>query len=140
MIVKYLNGDVWAYIDNVRQVASRDINTEELIKKYDEEVGVPGDLLQRKDIASENVPDGPDKERVIMSNKAFTIASENLEDVRGNTHTVNLLEPSLICSNLPAGTILLFVEDHKEFDTAVLITNQKCYLMNDKGQTIERLV
>ena len=140
MIVKYLNGDVWAYIDNVRQVAKSDIDTYELIQRYDKEVGLPGDPLQRKDIASEDIPDGPDKERVIMSNKAFIIASENLKDVRGNTHTENLLEPSLMCSNLPAATIMLFVEDHKEFDTVVLVTNQKCYLMNDKGQTIERLV
>ena len=140
MIVKYLHGDVWAYIDNVRQVANKSIDTEELIKKYDEEVGTPDDLIRREDIASHNVPDGEDKDLVIMSNKAFTIASEHLEDVRGNTHTENLLEPSLMCANLPASVILLFVEDHKEYDTIVLVTNQKCYLMNDKGQTIERLV
>lgn len=140
MIVKYLDGDVWAYIDNVRQVANKDVDTDELIKKYDREVGTTDDLIRREDIASFNVPDGPQKDLVIMSNKAFTIASENLKDVRGNTHTENLLEPSLMCSNLPAATIMLFVEDHKEFDTVVLVTNQKCYLMNDKGQTIERLV
>lgn len=140
MIVKYLDGEVWGFIDNVRQVASRDIDTDELIDKYNSEVGKGGDALQRNDTASENVPEGPDMELVIMSNKAFIIASENLEGVRGNAHTVNLLEPSLMCANLPSSVIILFVEDHKEFDTIVLVTNQKCYLMNDKGQTIERLV
>lgn len=133
MIVKYLDGDVWGFIDNVRQVVNKDIDTDALIRQYDEEPS-------RRDIASENVPVRPGEDEVIMSNKAFVVATESLEDVPGNAHTLNFLEPGLLRDNMPAAVIILCVEDYKEYDTIILVTNQKCYLMNDKGQTIERLV
>jgi len=34
---------------------------------------------------------------------------------------------------------LLYIEDCKDYDAVILVTNQKCYLMNDEGKTIERL-
>lgn len=139
MIVKYFDNGVWGYIDNVRQAANKDIDCDELIRRYNEEntFEKPED-----DIASymngEKLP-----VEIVMSNKAFTMACADVNDVihgsqYGNSHTENLIDGSKI--DYPASIVLLYLNDHKEYDTVALVTNQKCFLMNDKGQTIERLV
>lgn len=136
MIVKYLNDGVWGYIDNVRQVATKDIDTDELIAEYNRQK----ELGEREKIELE----GCLTSDIEASNKAFLIATEtfeHLQDLPGNCHMENLLSPELLGKgNYPAAVILLYLEDNKEYDNAVLITNQKTFLMNDKGQTIERLV
>lgn len=76
-------------------------------------------------------------ENVVKSNKTFTAAWDNVAEDSGNRHAENMLEPGMM--DLPAVTILIYLEDCKEYDSVLLITNQKVYLMNDKGQTIERL-
>lgn len=138
MIVKYLSNGVWGYMDHIRQVASRDFEPLELIKKYDEEVrmGLRGDTATY--IEEMRLPDNS-----AVSNKIFLIASEEMKDlIEGlDAHTVNLvLADKDLSEALPVYAILLYVEDCKEHDVVILITNQKCYLMNDEGKTIERLV
>ncbi len=136
MIVKYLKGDVWGFIDNVRQIATKNVDTEDSIRQYNEEV----EKGEREDIASFMNGEKSTVE-VSMSNKVFLMATENdLEDIIGDVHRENLLDPLLTSKNYPAKTILLYLNDHKEHHNVVLITNQTTYLMNDKGQTIERLV
>lgn len=131
MIVKYLSNDVWGYIDHVRQVASREYVGESLVERYNEEVS----CRSRKDIAS----DGAFDSGVEISNKLFIMVSERISDMveELNAHIVNLAEGN---EKIPLYAILLYLEDTKEYDAMVLITNQKCYLMNDEGKTIERLV
>lgn len=154
MIVKYYKDGVWGYIDNVRQVANKLIDHEELIKQYDEEVKEG----KRDDVASyvnletgtclASAPYTPEEtliklpDDIVAVNKVFMMTTEGLpEELREEVcHAENLLDANLLVENLPANVILLYLNDHKEFDTIVLVTNQKCYLMNDKGQTIERLV
>lgn len=141
MIIKYRVGSAWAYIDNVRQVATADIDALYLMEQYDKENSFddPTD-----DICS--YMEGKKlEEEVIASNKAFTMASNILSDrfdgaEIGISHTKNLLHGKRVLDNFPATAILLYLNDHKEYDTLILITNQKCFLMNDNGQTIERLV
>lgn len=138
MIVKYLNEGVWGYIDNVRQIATRDIDTEHLIQAYNLEV----ENQERPDDASymNGVKLADD---IAMSNKAYLIASEEcfkLNEIIGDYYQKNMLSPELVFKNLPAKVVLLYLNDHKEYDSIVLITNQTTYLMNDQGKTIERLV
>lgn len=156
MIVKYYKDGAWGYIDNVRQVGSRDIDCSEYIGRYDLEVenGTREDIANFVDfyhgaegptidesfqdaIVYKKLPDG-----IAFSNKVFLIATENLplEIKEEGYHSENLLDDGLIINNVPASIIILYLNDHKEHDTIVLVTNQKVFLMNDKGQTIERLV
>ncbi len=139
MIVKYLNNGVWGYIDNVREAASRDINCTELILKYNEEFATeePETVTY---LNGEKLPDD-----IAASNKVFTMASNDLDSIfnnstYGNCHSENLIDGARALESYPAAVVLLYLNDHKDYDTMALITNQKCFLMNDKGQTIERLV
>jgi hypothetical protein len=132
MIIKYLKEGVWGYIDNIRQVASDDIEPLELAAQYDKEVKEG----KREDLASVGV----DMDSIKESNKAFLLATENLDaDGLNPCHMENLLVPQRVTDNYPAKVILLYVEENREFDSIVLVTNETVYLMNDKGQTIERL-
>jgi hypothetical protein len=132
MIVKYLDDGVWSYIDNVRQVTNQYIDCEELIKRYDE---MPCDAGTIDGVCYMN----GEKllEDICISNKVFHMATAELGDI-GDSHAENLINGKEYM--LPAYVILLYLNDYKEYDTLVLITNQRCFLMNDKGQTIERLV
>ena len=60
-----------------------------------------------------------------------------MEDEGINRHAENLIDVNII--SMPVSAILLYLEDCKEYDAILLVTNQHAYLMNDKGQTIERL-
>jgi hypothetical protein len=142
MIVKYLKDDVWGFIDNIRQVGNQSINCDELVKKYNESPEYqdncnPGN--GEKDIASytcgEELPAD-----VAYTNKVFIIATNNKENWGNKVHTEDLIDYEIATSGAYAAIVLLYVEEHSEYDSIVLVTNQKCFLMNDKGQTIERLV
>lgn len=137
MIVKYLSNGVWGYIDNVRQVASQDIDCDELLKRYDA-MPVPLEGDSASYMNGERLP-----EEICISNKVFTMATIDTDGIFksasfGNSHSENLIDGTNYM--LPASIVVLYLNDHKEYDTVVFVTNQKCYLMNDKGQTIERLV
>jgi hypothetical protein len=140
MIVKYLDNGVWGYIDNVRQAANKDIDCDELITRYNEMPQPKNgcDPVCYKD--NEKLP-----EDICVSNKVFTMATIDINDILsdssyGNCHSQNLLDGTKVLKNYPASVVILYLNDHKEYDTVVFATNQECFLMNDKGQTIERLV
>ena len=140
MIVKFFSDGVWGYIDNVRQVANKPIDYDELVEQYNNDPEYQDDThAGEKDIASymdgEKLPDD-----IAYVNKVFLMAINNQENWGHEVNTENLLDPELMQQNYPAAVILMYVEEHKEHDSVALITNQKCFLMNDKGQTIERLV
>ncbi len=139
MIVKYLDGKIWGYIDNVRQASSQDINCDELIKRYDK-MPVPLDGDSASYMNGERLPN-----HIATSNKVFTMATLDLDGIfdgvsYGNCSQQNLIDGQKALDNYPASVILLYLNDHKEYDTLIFVTNQQCFLMNDKGQTIERLV
>lgn len=131
MIVKYQNDEVWGYIDDVRQAACKQINCDKLIEEYDKTL-----LLAANDPA-EYINGKRLDENVIKSNKVFTAAWDSIAEDSGNRHAENILNSDMM--DFPSVTILIYLEDCKEYDSVLLITNQKAYLMNDKGQTIERL-
>lgn len=133
MIVKYLENGVWGYIDNIRQAANKDIDCDELIKRYGETHTPENDIASYID--GKKLPD-----EIIASNKIFIMATDDVPDEGINQHQVNLMDGVKAIDNYPASVIILYVEDCKEYDAITLVTNQTVYLMNDKGQTIERLV
>jgi len=136
MIVKYLSKDVWGYIDNVRQAAAKSIDCDELIEQYNDERDSLPHCPDYQDPAEymngEKLPAD-----ISASNKAFLMAGIGLADEGINRHSENLLEPELM--NNTAVAILVYLEDCKEYDAVLLVTNQRAFLMNDKGQTIDRL-
>lgn len=138
MILKYQNNDTWGFIDSVRQAANKDIDYGAMVRKYDEhyksmpcEAGHqdPAEYMDGKRLS----------EDVVTANKVFSAACMDTADEGINRHAENLLEETAIQNNWPACAILLYLEDCKEYDAILLVTNQKAFLMNDKGQTIERL-
>jgi len=137
MIVKYLNEGVWGYIDNVRQVAKRGFDCDELIKQYNEnEVSQEVNCQDPCEYMNgEHLP-----QEIVMSNKAFMMAASLMDNEGINRHSENLLDASRVFENYPASAILLYIEGCKEYDAVLLVTNQRAFLMNDQGKTIERLV
>lgn len=154
MIVKYLKDGVWGYIDNVRQAANMDIEPIKLIEQYDKEVlaGEREDIASYIDFTSEGTIIAEKEgnklayqrlpEDIIAVNKVFTMATEGIpEEIRDKGyHAENWLDGNMLIENFPANVVMLYLNDHKEYDTLVFVTNQKVYLMNDSGKTIERLV
>lgn len=139
MIVKYRQGEVWSYIDNVRQCANKLLSPDELILQYNNEVdaGTP-DIASYTDFGSGEFVDKLPAD-IAMTNKVFLMATGSLEESDGVRHCENILDPGKINGNYPAFMIFLRVDDHKDYDEIVLVANDTVYLMNDKGQTIERL-
>lgn len=139
MIVKYLNNETWGFIDNVRQATCRDFNYAEIARQYDAQYARKPNEPYYEDPCEyadgERLPD-----EIVLSNKAFLAICDDIPDEGINRHAENLLDITGVQNNWPAAAILLYLEDCKEYDAMLLVTNQKTFLMNDKGQTIERLV
>lgn len=139
MIVKYLNDDVWGYIDNVRQAAVKSVDCDELIKAYNEcEQYKDQNYAGQFDVASyfESEKLAAD---IAIANKVFLMATANQEGWGDKVHIDNMLIPSLVTDNYPAVVVLLYLEECKDYDSMAIVTNQRCFLMNDKGQTVDRL-
>lgn len=139
MIIKYLNGDTWGYIDNVRQAAVKSIDCDELIKAYNEcgqykDQDYAGQFDVASYFESEKLA-----EDIAIANKVFLMATANQENWGDKVHIENMLMPSLVTNNYPAVVALLYFEECKDYDSMAIVTNQRCFLMNDKGQTVDRL-
>lgn len=137
MVVKYLDNGVWGYIDHIRQAANRSYDAEECIKGYNA-------TLKEGDIDYASVVNGVELlPNIVASNKIFMYIADSFEDLDGMClSTKNLVNITDAESErqLPVYAVLLHIEDCKEYDALILVTNQRCYLMNDEGKTIERLV
>jgi len=136
-VVKYKEKDtdgkeIWGYISNVSQAAVKEINSELFLNRYNGAINFNPDPCAYVD--GVKLP-----EEIANINKIFTIASNQInESAEGTTHIENLISNEYELSN-PMYSIMLYIEDSKEFDNIALITDQDVYLMNEKGQTIERL-
>ncbi len=139
MIIKYLNDGTWNYIDHVKKVEKKVFDSEQLLYEYEES------CINRKRIVdlenSESYMNGVELTQEIQkSNKLFIMVSEKIKDEYGNNHSENAV---LINNNIAeygnTYAIVLHVDENKEFDSIILITNQKTYIMNDYGKTIEAI-
>lgn len=127
----YRNETVWGYISNISQVAIKEVDTEVYLKMYDD-VHIENDPCEYMD--GKKLP-----QNIVEVNKIFTVVTNEIKEELGtNVHCENLIF-DYDCK-MPIYAILLYIEDSKEFDNILLLTDQETYLMNDKGQTIERLV
>jgi hypothetical protein len=127
MIIKYLN-DGWNYIDHVTHVKNNSIIIEELIRQFDEDVkNGKRDALETIGVKSD------------IAVKAYLQIVKYLNEDCGyhNVNIEDLLSEQMI-DTIPATLVYIFSDNSD--NVTVLLTNQIVYLMNDKGQTIERLV
>lgn len=139
MIVKYFNNGDWGYIDGVCKAVVKSLDYDELVKAYNEcerykDQRCAGEFDVASYFGSEKLPDD-----IAMSNKVYLMATANQGDWGDNVHTANMLLPSLVVDNYAAVVVILYFEERKEYDSMAVITNQRCFLMNDKGQTVDRL-
>ncbi len=132
MILKYWNNGAWGYIDNVRQTASKEIDPDVMVAAFDT------DVAEGKRIALTQ-PADVDPLETKATKTYFRATAEFKEMLRGDVHSENLLSESRLAECNVAVVILLYMNSG-EYETLILVTNQNTYLMNDKGQTIERLV
>lgn len=133
MIVKYFNSGAWGYVDHAGQAEVREFNMEEMVTKYIQEVkeGKRGDNVgYKQDLKMQN--------KKTITNIILTMINGQMRETIANLNvrTVNVLKGNL--SGLY--TVLIYVDECKTCDAVLLLTNQNCYLMNDEGKTIERLV
>lgn len=142
MVVKYLCDETWGYIDNIREAAVREFNGASLLSQYELEVARRERIVDTEN--SESFMNGePLEEDIAKSNKLFIMVSEEIKDMveEINAHMVNMvLINENVTEHMPLYAVLLYLENDNEYDAIVYITNQRCYLMNDTGKTIDRLV
>lgn len=131
MILKYQAGNAWGFIGNVSRVVNRELDIDDLVKRYDAQPqGENPDPTEYMN--GVKLP-----ENIAKSNKAFSMAIMDCsEDTPFERHSENLLDEN--CMDFSAAAILVKLVDKDDFD-CVLVTNHAAYLMNDKGQTVERL-
>lgn len=129
----YRNETVWGYISNVSQASVKEIDKEVYIKMYDEMPRIDKDPAEYMD--GNKLPNN-----IVELNKIFSIATSEVVNELGEVHCENLVFDYDGVCDMPIYAVLLYIEDSKEFKNILLITDQETYLMNDKGQTVERLV
>lgn len=140
MIVKhrerdYRNQEIWGYIDKVSQVAIKEIDVEIYLKMYN-------DIKEECSIGNQDCCEylnGVKLDKNIADvNKIFSVVTKEITEELGNTHCENLIFD--YGENMPIYAVLLYIEDSKEFENILLLTDQTTYLLNNEGKTIERLV
>ena len=140
MIVKhkerdYRNAEVWGYIDKVSQTSIKEIDAEIYLKMYED---IKEECNIEKEDSCEYLNGVKLSKDIADVNKIFSVATNEIKEELGNVHCENLVFD--YSENMPIYAILLYVEDSKEFDNILLLTDQTTYLLNDEGKTIERLV
>jgi len=126
MIIKYKDELNWGYVDNLANVVYQ-----KEPKWYTKSQDMKEKYLSRE--GSEQ-PDSLE-----CSQRYFTkhVKEELEHDLYDYEYTV-----SSIWCGLEENNVVVIMANHRnrmESDKSVLITNQECYLLNDEGQTIERL-
>ena len=129
----FRNNDVWGYISNVSQIAVKEIDAELYIKIYDD---IP---VKVEEDPCEYINGVRLSKEITDTNKIFSVVTKEItEEIGGDVHCENLIFD--YNENMPIYAILLYIEDSKEFDSILLVTDQITYLMNENGKTIERIV
>lgn len=131
MILKYQVKDSWGFIGNVSRVINQELDIDDLVSRYDTqpkgENPDPTEYMEGKKLP----------ENIVKTQKAFSMAIMDLsEDAPFERHSENLLDENSL--GYSAAAILIKLADKDDFDS-VIVTNHAAYLLNDKGQTIERL-
>ena len=133
MILKYQDNGAWCYIDKIDKSEAKYISEDEAIRKYDEWYkSLPCECGAKDPAEYMNGVRLPDE--IVKSDKVFSMAVEEFESNGFGRQSKNLIDINTM--SLPITAIALRFADEAE---CILVTNQRAYLMNDKGQTIDRL-
>jgi SepF-like predicted cell division protein (DUF552 family) len=136
MIVKYKADGMWNYIDEIAHTKESGLYFPDyLIEQYE------------KNVKEMNVPDIASaegcSEEITKVNKAWLQAcnmiNADTSEIEYEANTENLVTEECVKNNTPIGIVLIKLRGQKGY-SKILVTSQEVYLMNDKGQTIERLV
>ncbi len=135
MIVKYrLNGG-WCFIDGVTQAHSKEFDPDVMQAKYDK------DAELRNRVGFTEATDQEGQDYINVQKTYFAAFSEMCNDYHGTKRGVNAIcGNEMKFHNSSVVGVLLHTDKSDDVDHIVIITNQPCFLMNDQGQTIERLV
>jgi hypothetical protein len=133
MILKYQQAmddesTAWVYMGGVFRVTPFWANADAYIKQYNEEV----ETGKREDCASD-VGYSAD---VAASIKVVEVAHDKVKEL-GWTAIRSALDAGKLKDQ--SGIWLICIEFENDKPCDVVLTNQTAYLMNDRGQTIERL-
>jgi hypothetical protein len=126
MIVKYWNEGKWCYRDGIEKVTKSGIFTGDYLEQLYNENLEKSKIQMPLDFS----------EGINKINKVFMQLSEIIKEYASFSHSECVLRECDVNSDL---NIFALVLDKKDENT-LLITCSEVYLMNDKGQTIERLV
>lgn len=121
----YKNELIWDYISNISEIS---------IKKIDK-----NDYLKSIEFIEEEVDE--DKENPVSElDKIYKIITEEVTSEFNNTHFKYLVYDYYGVDESPIYSILLRIEDNKEYEYLLLINDQETYLMNEKGEIIEKII
>jgi len=134
MIVKYSINGVWGYVGDVKRTISKNFDYAEMLKKYEEYFPNKG----QDSPAYHRYGDFHD-ENILAANKIFIATWREINKDKYAHYAENLLDFKDEFKRTDICSIMLFFDNNKEDKTLLLISNQQIYLMDDKGQTIERL-
>lgn len=125
MIVKYFNNGEWGYIDNILITTQRDYSYQTLLETFADEI------KSGKRVVMEINDSTAEAEALFQS--GFSLSADKNEPRR----TIPLKAINhLKVHETEVITVVKAINDDTQF---IVITNQDTYLLNDKGQTIERL-
>jgi len=136
MIIKYraLNGG-WGFVDNISAITNQEYSSSVVMHQVREEIN-KGDREEHTQEGFGTITK--------MHNDIFVglsdIIYEELED--GSYTTLSLISEEFLPTDELDTTVSIIVCNNKwreEFDRIVLFANREVYLLNDKGETIERL-
>lgn len=136
MIIKYRNGDAWGYVDNLTNVVYEDFSMQDKIDQY---YSIPKEERENDHVVSEEYSDKVNTGNLIF----YTLMVEVEEELEEYAiHHLNLLDYDYLPNEngeTTSANIIANYSNREEFDKVNIITNQRVYLLNDKGETIERL-
>ena len=123
MIVKYRNLGAWNFVDGVVKLTRKSIGIEMAVKKFDSEVPVtPDSTICTEAKVFREVMNDPDLSWAC----ALNCHQENIVT----------LDSGFWESDSIATGLLLHLGNGEYM---IVLTNQEAYLLNEKGQTIERI-
>ena len=136
MIIKYLHEGNWGYIDNITNVVNTSFSCKQMLVEFNKEVEQRERIVEHTDYPED-----------IENGKAiFLKASEMIKDTYDeyNCNTKNLLNYNKFLDfengEYQSSVIVCNLKNREEYDKVCLVSNEKVYLLNDSGQTIERLI
>jgi hypothetical protein len=128
MILKYFSQGEWHYIDNISELSTQYNNSDDLIKQFDE------DVSEGRRVALEDT----DERATQMRSKVFHAGAHRA--IKGIEPYEVILEDAVTLSKPQNPETVCTTTAIRNKAKHVIVTTEVAYLLNDKGQTIEKLI